>query len=622
MSDNNQKPNKHPILSRYKMTHTGIDTKDVLSGKGDFTTTYKLALIVGVGLFLATILYMIFRLIISPTSPVTLLSIIMAVGYLTIFFIVGIITQEHDGSYSRTVVGVALTLFTPVMWFYSGGFDGAGPVWFLFTAIFLCAGLNIKQYIKVGPIFILVLIGTICTTIKYPQLVQHESEAITKINTIGSICISIIFFSMIILLQRHISEMDRLKVVELQKELSENNEELTASNEELIAINTELTEVSEKLMTAMDNQKMFSASMTHELRSPLNGIEGSLQMMLMSDTLNEDHRVSVENALKACRNLSRTVNDMLDYSKLSEGKFEIVDKEFDLRDVISDVRYLFEETTKAKDLDFIINANPNMNCSLIGDDVRITQILTNLISNSVKYTQTGSVTCNFDVKDNSIFFTIEDTGIGMSKESLAVLFDPFTRFDLKKNSGIQGTGLGMNIVYNLIKAMKGDIKVSSEIDKGTRFDVTIPVAINDKSIVYSSEHIVKKENDFVLKDFSNINILCVDDTKINLIVFKGLLKNTNANVDTAIDYFTALEAAKAKKYDLIFLDHFMPDKDGIEVYRDIRNGDSVNKNTPVIMLTGNTSDDYTDLYRKEGFDAWLAKPIVQKDLVDAISKMV
>ena len=423
---------------------------------------------------------------------------------------------------------------------------------------------------------------------------------------------------MIILLQRHISEIDRNKVYELQNDLSKSNEELTASNEELIAINTELTDVTGKLLDSMDKQKMFSASMTHELRAPLNGIEGSLQIMLMSGTLDADNKTSVENALKACRNLSRNVNDMLDFAKLSEGKFEIVNRVFDLRDVINDVRYLFEEQVKAKGLSFVINIPMDTKCSLIGDDIRISQILTNLISNSVKYTKEGNVTCDFSVKNDSLEFIIKDTGIGMSQQSIEVLFDPFTRFDLKKNSGIQGTGLGMSIVYNLIKAMDGKIDVSSEIDKGTTFTVSIPISINDDKIIYSSEHNTKNDTSFDTADFSNVNILCVDDTKINLIVFKGLLKNTDAKIDTALNYFEAMDAIESKKYNIIFVDHFMPDKDGIELYRDLRNGDSINKNTPVIMLTGNTTDDYTRLYESEGFDGWLEKPISQNKLVEVI----
>lgn len=629
MSSTDKKQKNHPILDRYKMRDTVGDMKKVLMGQGEFTVSYGLALVVGQGMFLAAIIFFIFRAIINPFSVLTLLALFTLIGYLVIFFIVGIITQEKEGYYSRTVIGIVFILMQPAIWFYSGGYSGAGPVWFVFCAVYLCAGLTIKQFLRVIPLYIVTLIGTIFVSLKYPEIIKSEEAHISKMNTIATICISALFLSLVILLQRYISEMDRKKIAELQSDLSDSNEELaasneelTASNEELIASNEELMEVTDKLQEAMDKQKMFSASMTHELRSPLNGIEGSLQMMLMSGTLDEDNRLSVENALNACRNITRNVNDMLDFAKLSEGKFEIVSREFDLRTVIKNVRYLFEEQVRAKGLEFVINAPAVMKCSLLGDDVRISQILTNLISNSVKYTKEGSVVCDFDVKDNNLYFTVKDTGIGMSKESIEVLFDPFTRFDLKVNSGIQGTGLGMNIVYNLIKAMNGEINVHSELGKGTTFEVYIPVTINDESVVYADEFSVQKETKFITADFSNVNILCVDDTKINLIVFNGLLKDTNAKVDTAEGYNEAMEVVATKKYDLIFVDHFMPNKDGIEFYRDLRNGDGINKATPVVMLTGNTSDDYTKLYQNEGFDGWLTKPIAQNELVESIKRLL
>ena len=629
MNNPDKKQKNHPILDRFKMRNTAVDMKMVLMGQGDFTVTYGLALVVGQGIFLAAIMFFIFRAIINPFSVLTLLALLSLVGYLVTFFIVGIITQETEGYYSRTVIGIIFILMQPVIWFYSGGYSGAGPVWFVFCAIYLCAGLTLKQFVRVIPLYIVTLAGTIFVSLKFPELIKSEEPHISRMNTIATVCVSALFLTLIVLLQRYISEMDRNKIAKLQSDLSDSNEELaasneelTASNEELIASNEELMEVTEKLHEAMDKQKMFSASMTHELRSPLNGIEGSLQMMLMSGTLDEDNKLSVENALNACRNIARNVNDMLDFAKLSEGKFEIVSREFDLRNVIRDVHYLFEEQVKAKGLEFVINAPAAMKCSLVGDDVRISQVLTNLISNSVKYTKEGSVVCDFDVKDNTLCFTVKDTGIGMSKESIEVLFDPFTRFDLRVNSGIQGTGLGMNIVHNLIKAMNGEINVHSELGNGTTFEVYIPVTINDETVVYADKLNVQKETQFITADFSNVNILCVDDTKINLIVFNGLLKDTNAKIDTAIDYYEAMTTIASKKYDLIFVDHFMPDKDGIELYRDLRNGDSINKATPVVMLTGNTSDDYTKLYQSEGFDGWLSKPIAQNELVESINNLL
>ncbi|MBQ0042992.1 MAG: response regulator [Lachnospiraceae bacterium] len=426
---------------------------------------------------------------------------------------------------------------------------------------------------------------------------------------------------------RYEFEAQNRKLIE-EKEAQ--NEELEAQNEELIAINQELNETTEKLTRALDDlernteaQKNFTNSMNHELRAPLNGIIGTLQVMLMNDKLAESDRHYLEQCMSMSKSLLSIVNDLLDIAKMGAGEFEIFPAAFDLHEVISNIEGIFTNQAESKGLKLNIVIPDDMVCGLYGDDFRIQQILTNIVSNGIKYTAEGSVTVDVSFENDTLKFVISDTGQGMSIESMKYLFVPFKRIAEAKNKKIQGTGLGMSIVLNLLKQMQGTIDVDSELGKGTTFTVLIPSKITDANNTWGSsvkhEAGDKAEGDINLAGKS---ILYVDDTKLNLMLIKKLLADTGVNVVTTTVPSEGLGLAQKNKYDIIMTDHQMPEMSGPELLEAIREKAEINSDTPVVILTGNAGAGTEERYRKMGFTGYLCKPVLRDKLLELIKKTI
>jgi len=315
------------------------------------------------------------------------------------------------------------------------------------------------------------------------------------------------------------------------------------------------------------------------------------------------------------------VNDLLDFAKLEEGKFDIVKTRFDLRDVLDNVTTIFNPMALAKGLEFQIRIPKNSRVSMVADGVRIQQIMTNLLSNGIKYTREGSVVMTISTTSCNLEFDVVDTGQGMTKEEIEVLFDPFTRFNMKENVKIQGTGLGMNVVSNLIREMRGQIDVESTVNVGTKFHISIPIMYYDSDITFCSPRVQEEKTDAEEFDMSHLRILSVDDMQINRTVIRGLLKPTKAEVIDVGSGRKAVEYCRREKYDVILLDHMMPEMDGIETMLTIHES-GLNINTPIIMLTGNTGKEYTDLYAQKGAAGYLEKPVKYENLVATIKNCI
>lgn len=406
------------------------------------------------------------------------------------------------------------------------------------------------------------------------------------------------------------------KLQELSEQLEERCAELGNTNEEL--------KTSLQIVEQMNSlQKMFTASINHELRSPLNGIIGLLQILKDEGSLSKSQESYVDNAFKSSQLMLEIVNDLLDHAKLETGEFNIINDEFDLRDVIESVDEVTKKLAEGKGLDFEIIIKDDLYCKYIGDEVRIKQILNNLLSNAVKYTEKGKVTLSIDYSDEMLSIMCTDTGQGISEESIKVLFDPYVRLNEKKNKNINGTGLGLSIVKRMIDAMDGSILVESTVNKSTTFYVKIPMEVYDKTVTFAD----KKMRDVpdakaVAKDFSALSVLCVDDIKVNITVFSGLLKNTGIKIDKAYSGKEAIEKSNANKYDIIFVDHQMPDLDGIDTYKIIRQESGYNKETPVVIMTANAGKEYEEKYNEIGFDGYLSKPVLKEKLIEMIEKVV
>ena len=372
----------------------------------------------------------------------------------------------------------------------------------------------------------------------------------------------------------------------------------------------------------------FLANMSHEIRTPINTIIGMNEMILREnrDESVHEYAYNVNNASKMLLGL---VNDVLDFSKIESGKMEIVNGEYHLSKLLADVVNGIRVKAENKNLLFKVDIDPSLPSVLYGDEIRIRQILNNLLSNAVKYTQNGSVGLYVrGIRDNSeliMHMSVEDTGMGIKPEDMGDLFESFRRLEENKNRFIEGTGLGLNITKQLAEMMGGYVAVTSEYGKGSCFTVNIPQKIVGDSPLgkledaYRRDILDKKENKFVLYA-PTAEILVVDDNKMNLSVVSSLLKRTAVKLTLAGSGTECLELCKNHKYDLILMDHMMPEPDGIETLHMLRKDrNSRNRTTDVIVLTANAIAGMSKMYIEEGFTDYLSKPIVAEDLEKMIA---
>ena len=375
---------------------------------------------------------------------------------------------------------------------------------------------------------------------------------------------------------------------------------------------------------ASEAKTSFLSNMSHEIRTPINAIIG-MNEMIIRECEDEQILEYANNAKSAGNSLLSLVNDILDFSKIEAGKMEILPVQYDLSSMINDLVNLIGSRAEEKGLDLEINVDSSIPSLLIGDEIRLKQVVTNLLTNAVKYTESGTValSVSFEKDDeNSItlHFEVSDTGIGIKEEDLSKLYSPFERIEEIRNRTIEGTGLGMSIVRKLLALMDTKLIVESQYGTGSSFrffvkqEVVSWDEIGDFKTKYK-EYISSAEKYHQRFQAPNAEILVVDDTEMNLTVIKSLLKKTLVKVDTAISGFETLDMVKEKKYDIIFLDHRMPEMDGIETFEKMKvlNG-NLNKATPVVALTANAVSGAKQEYQAIGFTDYLAKPVNSMEL--------
>ncbi len=387
---------------------------------------------------------------------------------------------------------------------------------------------------------------------------------------------------------------------------------------EVKSSNEELKTTLQKVQQMNVAQKLFTASMNHELRSPLNAIIGLLRMVLDDDEIKGNNRNYVNEAYKSSLTMLELVNELLDFAKLETEEFKIRKECFAFNTIIRNVQNSYSVLAAEKGLEFIVSIGAGLKeGKYYGDDLRITQIINNLVTNAIKYTNSGKVILDVDWDGKALLIKCADTGQGITEEAQKVLFDPFVRVNEEKNKLIQGTGLGLSIVKKIVEAMEGSIKVDSALGEGSTFTVIIPLEKCDESTIAEESDAVVVNSGSI--DFSNKRILCVDDTRVNVTVFEGLLKTTGIAVDKAYSGMECLKLAETNKYDIIFMDHRMPNMDGVETFRCLRESDGINKDTPVVVLTANAGKEYEKEYEEIGFDGYLSKPVVKEKLISSIS---
>ena len=378
---------------------------------------------------------------------------------------------------------------------------------------------------------------------------------------------------------------------------------------------------------AQEASTAFLRRMSHEMRTPINAILG-MNKMILRESRDENILDYARDVNGAGNYLLSIVNEVLDLAKVNAGKIELVESDYEIIDMIRECYAMVRPRAKANRLAFEVDMSDVLPAELRGDKERMIQIITNLLTNAVKYTPEGRITLSVQGKISEgrllLIISVSDTGIGVAKENIPYLFDSFSRVGEFSHGRIEGTGLGLTITKQLVDLMGGTIKVESELGKGTVFTVVIPQEI--RSIEPCGTFSMGPNGDRRVADRNEVfdiigKILVVDDVAINLRVFTMLLNNTDINVDTAISGNEALEKIKKIKYDMIFVDHLMPGMDGIELKSLIEAlPDNPNKETPLIMQTANAVVGAREEYEKLGFDDYIEKPIKEEELRKLLRK--
>lgn len=381
---------------------------------------------------------------------------------------------------------------------------------------------------------------------------------------------------------------------------------------------------------ANESKGKFLAKMSHEIRTPINAVLGMDEMILREskELAIREYALDIQSAGKS---LLSIINDILDISKIESGKMEIIPVEYDFSSMIHDTVNMISIKAKGKTLELFTEVDENLPSRLIGDDIRIRQILINLLNNAVKYTEKGSVTLAVSGQTNgeeiTLHFEVRDTGIGIKKEDLPKLYEQFTRIEEARNRNIEGSGLGMSITVQLLGLMGSHIDVSSVYGEGSCFYFDLKQGIKDKTPIGNlSERIKEQEQEYKFETgviAPDADILVVDDNAVNRKVVRSLLKETKIRIDEADSGEQCLEKVVNKKYDLIFLDHMMPGLDGIETLHAMKTLEgNMNKGVPVVALTANAVTGAKEMYLREGFDAFLSKPIIYSRLERMIKEFL
>ena len=378
---------------------------------------------------------------------------------------------------------------------------------------------------------------------------------------------------------------------------------------------------SERATAASEAKSEFLSNMSHEIRTPINAILGMNEMVLRTSEDKEVLEYS-DNIKSAGRTLLGIINDILDFSKIEAGKMEIIPAEYELASVLNDLVMMVDIRAKGKGLALKLDFDEDTPKSLYGDEIRIKQIITNILTNAVKYTEKGTVTFSVGFErikeeEDSILLkvAVKDTGIGIKEEDIHRLFSKFERIEEDRNRNVEGTGLGMNITMNLLDMMGSKLEVDSVYGEGSCFGFGIKQRVIswDKLGDYEKtyrERMAKQRKYKEKFTAPEADVLVVDDTPMNLIVFKGLIKKTGVKVDTGESGDVCIEKSSKKKYDMIFLDHMMMGMDGIETLRRIHEDEkNPNLDTPFICLTANAISGAREKYLEAGFDDYLTKPI-------------
>ena len=517
--------------------------------------------------------------------------LILAVSLAAMAAIVKFSIQKKRIRTGATAISVLMLLLFPISFFTAGGFYSGVPEWFVFCFIYVCITLQGR---RMAVFFALCTAETLlCYGIAFyfPLLAAQNTQRHSFFDSAFSVvlvgmltCVLLMFLNRMYEEENALSQQQKKEIEELNR--AENN---------------------------------FFSSMSHEIRTPINTIIGLNEIILRED-ISDEVAENARNIQGASKLLLTLINDILDISKIKSGKMEIVNVSYETGALFSEIVNMIWIKAKEKGLEFKLHVDPSIPSMLCGDEVRIKQILINLLSNAVKYTSEGSVTLSVRCERQAVnrvrvWYSVEDTGLGVKKENIPYIFNAFRRVDEEKNRYIEGTGLGLSIVHQLVELMGGEISVNSVYTRGSTFIVALDQDIVDEqelgAFTLASRSRVR-EGEAYQQSFEapEAHILVVDDNDMNLMVVRKLLAETKIQIDTASSGAECLRLAQSHHYDCILMDHMMPEMDGIECLHALRvQPAGLCQDVPVVALTANAGSDNQLLYRKEGFSGYLAKPV-------------
>ena len=405
---------------------------------------------------------------------------------------------------------------------------------------------------------------------------------------------------------------------------------LTVENPDAVLVEL-LKEETKRADIANQAKTNFLANMSHEIRTPINAVLG-MNEMILRESKEKNIREYAKDVQGAAKSLLSIINDILDITKIEAGKLAIISVEYAFSSMIHDVTNMVSFKAKAKNLEFKVNVDDKIPSRFMGDDIRIRQILVNLLNNAIKYTHEGVVTLEvrlLEIQENHalVNFLVKDTGIGIKEEDIPKLYIPFERIEEKRNRNIEGTGLGMNITMQILAMLGSRLEISSEYGKGSEFSFVLKQEVVDSRPIGSlGEQLeaVGKEMDYQTAfEAPEAKILVVDDNEMNRRVFCSLLKDTKIQIEQAARGKECIEKVKKTAFDIVFMDHMMPEMDGIETFHVMKAmEDYPSKDAPVVILTANAVAGAKEQYLKEGFRAFLSKPVDSKKLEDMIEELL
>ncbi len=496
--------------------------------------------------------------------------------------------QIHTGA---TVIAVLLLTLFPVTFFSAGGFYSGVPEWFVLCFIYVCITLHGRRRIV---FFGLCMVETmLCygTAYYFPEIALRDFNQNALFDSAFSMIMVGLLTSVLLMFLSRMYEEENALSQRQKKEI-------------------------EELNRAENN---FFSSMSHEIRTPINTIIGLNEIILRED-ISDEVAENARNIQGASKMLLSLINDILDISKIKSGKMEIVNVSYETGALFSEIVNMIWIKAKEKGLEFKLHVDSSIPSMLCGDEVRIKQILINLLNNAIKYTSEGSVTLSVrcerqGVNRVRVWYSVEDTGMGVKKENIPYIFNAFRRVDEEKNRYIEGTGLGLSIVHQLVELMGGEISVNSVYTKGSTFIVSLDQDIIDEQALGTFTLTTRSrssDGEPYRQSFEapDAHILVVDDNDMNLMVVTKLLLETKIQIDTASNGAECLRLTQNHHYDCILMDHMMPEMDGIECLHALRvQPGGLCQDVPVVALTANAGSDNQLLYRKEGFSGYLAKPV-------------